>query len=268
MNKRLDLLNICKGDYETPRVRTMLSNRLLPGAAFYRLMLKEVLNASQNGKKGTLTTEQYYRNAVGIFRAVEKVGGRIHITGFDQVPASGWPFVFVANHMSVLETFILAAMIHPKGEHIFVVKKSLTEYPVFRHVMHALDPIVVGRENPREDLEIVLRKGVEKLQAGISIIIFPQRTRTAEFQPEKFNTIGIKLARRAGVPIVPVALKTDFWGQGKLLKDFGGIFPKKVVRFHFGAPITIEGKGQEEHEQIVRFIGERYSEWERLDHVG
>jgi 1-acyl-sn-glycerol-3-phosphate acyltransferase len=265
MEHRLDLLNILKGDYHTPVVKQLLGGRLFPGVTFYRLMLKEVLGAAKHGKHGTLSFEQYYRHGVGIFRAVESAGGRVQITGIDQVPAEGGPYVYVANHMSVLETFLFAAILYPKGDHVFVVKKSLAEYPVFHHVIIALDSIVVGRENPREDLEMVLRKGVEKLHGGISVVIFPQRTRTAEFEPEKFNTIGIKLARRAGVPVVPVALKTDFWGQGKLLKDFGGIFPKKTVYFHFGAPITINGKGQEEHEKIVKFIGEKYAEWEKLE---
>jgi 1-acyl-sn-glycerol-3-phosphate acyltransferase len=263
MDQRLDLLNILKGEYHTPVAKQLLAGKLFPGVTFYRLMIKQVLDAAKHGKHGTLTFEQYYRHGVGIFRAVEAAGGRVQITGINQVSADGGPYVFVANHMSVLETFLFAAILHPIGDHVFVVKKSLAEYPVFHHVILALDSIVVGRENPREDLEMVLRKGVEKLQSGISVVIFPQRTRTAEFMPEKFNTIGIKLAKRAGVAVAPVALKTDFWGQGRLLKDFGGIFPKKTVCFHFGAPITISGKGQEEHERIIHFIGDKYAEWEK-----
>jgi len=262
MSERLDLLNIVAGDYRTPHMKLKWLDRTFKTARFYQLVAREVFLGSKNGRHNRLTTEKYYRNAVGIFRAVERVGGTIEITGYDQVPAEGWPYVFVANHMSVLETFLFAAIIHPKGEHNFVVKKSLTEYPVFKHIMNSLNPIVVGRENPREDLTAVLTQGTERLQSGTSVIIFPQRTRTAEFTPEKFNTIGIKLARRAGVPVVPVALKTDFWGQGKMIKDFGGIFPEKKVHFHFGAPISIEGRGQKEHEEIVRFIGENVQKWE------
>jgi len=262
MSERLDLLNILQGDYQTPMQKLKWCDKTFPTMRFYQLMAKEVLGGAKDGKHGRLTSESYYRNAAGIFRAVERVGGVIEVTGYEKVPAENWPYVFVANHMSVLETFLFAALIHPKGEHKFVVKKSLTEYPVFKHVMLALNPIVVGRENPRKDLTAVLTQGVEKLHSGISMIIFPQRTRTAEFEPDKFNTIGIKLARRAGVPVVPVALKTDFWGQGKIIKDFGGIFPEKKVHFCFGAPIEIKGRGQEEHEHVVKFIGEHIKKWE------
>ncbi|MBN1482428.1 1-acyl-sn-glycerol-3-phosphate acyltransferase [candidate division KSB1 bacterium] len=260
---RNDPLGLLKGDYITPPQKRKWLHRTCPTLSFYRLMLKEVFTASRAGKRGHLTFDQYCDHAVGVFRAVEKVGGRIEIKGYDQVPADGWPYVFVANHMSVLETFIFAALLNPKGGHMFVVKKALIEYPVFKHVMRSLDPVVVGRENPREDLMEVLKKGTEKLQSGLSMIIFPQKTRTLAFEPENFNTIGIKLARRAAVPVVPVALKTDFWGQGKRFKDFGGIFPEKTVRFQFGAPIDVKGKGQAEHEEIVRFIEKYFSLWER-----
>jgi 1-acyl-sn-glycerol-3-phosphate acyltransferase len=256
-----DPLGILEGDYVTHEQKLKWCHKTYPTLSFYRLMLKEVFTASRAGKRGRLSFNQYCGHATGIFRAVEKVGGRIEIRGFNQVPADGWPYVFVANHMSVLETFIFAAILNPKGGHMFVVKKSLIEYPVFRQIMWALDPVVVGRENPREDLTEVLKKGTEKLQNGLSMIIFPQKTRALRFEPDQFNTIGIKLARRAGVPVVPVALKTDFWGQGKKFKDFGGIFPEKTVHIQFGAPIVLKGKGQEEHEQVVKFIGEHYSKW-------
>lgn len=265
MSERIDLLNLRDGNYVSPSRRIGFWARTFPTAVFYRYMLREVFRGSKNGKNGTLTEEAYYKNAVGVWRAAERVDAQIEISGYDQVPADGWPYVFVANHMSVLETFLFAAIMYPKGEHNFVVKRSLTEYPVFKHIMQALEPVVVGRENPREDLTHVLTKGAEKLQQGQSMIIFPQRTRTVTFQPDQFNTIGIKLARRAGVRVVPVALKTDFWGQGKLIKDFGGVFPKKTVHFHFGAPLEIIGKGQQEHDYIVKFIDQHIKRWEHSE---
>jgi 1-acyl-sn-glycerol-3-phosphate acyltransferase len=262
MSERLDLLNILQGDYSTPEQKLNWYDKAFATARFYKFAVKEVFGASKDGRSGELTSESYYRNAVGIFRGVERVGGKITVTGFEQVPADGWPYVFVANHMGVLETFLFGAIMHPKGEHNFVVKKSLTEYPVFKHIMHGLKPIVVGRENPREDLMAVFNQGVEKLNAGSSMIIFPQKTRALEFLPENFNTIGIKLARRANVKIVPVALKTDFWARGKILKDYGGVYPQRKVHFHFGAPIEIQGKGHNEHAQIVEFIGKHVKKWE------
>jgi 1-acyl-sn-glycerol-3-phosphate acyltransferase len=163
--------------------------------------------------------------------------------------------------MSTLETFVLPAIISQFKDVTFVVKQSLIDYPIFKHVMRSRDPITVGRSNPRDDLKAVLEGGAERLKAGRSIIIFPQTTRTPVFDPGSFNTIGVKLAKKAGVPVIPVALKTDAWSNGRILKDFGRILPSRSVHFAFGKPIRIMGRGNEEHAAIIEFIGSKLKEW-------
>jgi 1-acyl-sn-glycerol-3-phosphate acyltransferase len=189
------------------------------------------------------------------------VGVRIEIDGVDRFAALEGPCVFVGNHMSTLETFLLPTIIRPFKPVTFVVKRELTDYPVFGHVMRSRDPVLVGRANPREDLRAVLEGGAQRLGAGISIVVFPQTTRTPVFDPEAFNSIGVKLARRAQVPVVPVALKTDAWGNGRLVKDIGRIDPSRTVHFLFGEPLPVRGTGAGEHQQVVDFIREHLLAW-------
>jgi 1-acyl-sn-glycerol-3-phosphate acyltransferase len=163
--------------------------------------------------------------------------------------------------MSTAETFLLASMVLPWRPITFVVKQALIEYPVFKHIMRSRDPIVVGRENPREDLKAVLGGGQERLQSGISVVIFPQRTRTVTFDRSAFNTIGAKLASRAGVPIVPLALKTNAWSNGKRFKDLGPFLPHEEVRFAFGEPISPEVPSREAQAQVVAFIETHLKAW-------
>jgi 1-acyl-sn-glycerol-3-phosphate acyltransferase len=85
------------------------------------------------------------------------------------------------------------------------------------------------------------------------------------FRPAEFNTLGIKLALKAGVPVVPIALKTDAWGVGKIMKDFGRIDRTKKVRFAFGKPMEIKGRGADEHQAIISFIQESLARWEVED---
>jgi 1-acyl-sn-glycerol-3-phosphate acyltransferase len=163
--------------------------------------------------------------------------------------------------MSILETFVLPGIVAPFRETTFVVKQSLVEYPVFKHVMRSRNPVAISRTNPREDLRAVLEGGEQRLNAGISIVVFPQTTRTTVFDPADFNSIGVKLAKKAGVPVVPVALKTDAWGNGRYLKDFGKIRPSSKVHFAFGKPLWVQDRGREEHDEIVQFIVEKLAEW-------
>jgi 1-acyl-sn-glycerol-3-phosphate acyltransferase len=257
----MDQLRYKDGVYRTVPVLPSLLGRLLPSTAFYEGTLRIVFGASGLAKRGSYGDHEWSASSLAILRVFEKIGGIIEVSGNKGFRSLGGPCVFIGNHMSTLETFVLPALIQPFKRVTFVVKQSLVEYPVFKHVMRSRDPITVGRTNPREDLKAVLEGGEDKLRAGTSIIIFPQTTRSLAFDPGQFNTIGVKLAKRAGVPVVPVALLTDAWGNGRLLKDFGRIDPSKKVHFAFGEPFTVQGRGEEEHQKIIEFISGKLKEW-------
>jgi 1-acyl-sn-glycerol-3-phosphate acyltransferase len=214
---------------------------------------------------GIYTDDRWAHSSHHSLRIVEQFGGRFEITGMDNLTKEEGPFVFIANHMSTLETAVLPGIIRPHMPVTFVVKKSLTEGDIFGHIMRSRDPIAVGRVNPREDLAAVLEGGAERLAKGISIIIFPQATRTPVFDPEKFNTLGIKLAIKAGVRVIPIALKTDFWGEGGIFRGFGPIRRKRKIHIEIGEPIKPEGRGKAEHQQIIDFIQSRLAKWAAED---
>jgi 1-acyl-sn-glycerol-3-phosphate acyltransferase len=229
--------------------------------AFYSRILPIVFRASAKARQGVYDDAAWSASSLETLHALEHIGARFDISGLDHVAALEGPCLFIGNHMSTLETFVLPVLLVPFKRVTFVVKRSLVEYPIFGHVMRSRDPITVGRTNPRDDLMSVLEGGAERLAKGISIVIFPQTTRAPAFDPKEFNTIGVKLAKRASVPVIPFALKTDAWGNGRLHKDFGRIDPSKTVHFAFGAPLRIAGRGSEEHEAIIRFISAHLTEW-------
>jgi len=171
------------------------------------------------------------------------------------------PLVYIANHMSMLDTLVLPCILLAFKEITFVVKESLLNYPVFGSILRAVNPIAVTRRNPREDLKVVLNQGKKLLSKGHSIVIFPQATRSDTFDAESFNSLGVKLARQAGVPVVPIALKTDFQQNGKIIKDMGPVNPRKTLYLKFGEPLAVEGGGQVTHRAVVAFIIKTLSAW-------
>ena len=253
------------GDYRTGPVRVTVTARTLTSLTFYARLLSIVLRGSALAKRGRYGTPEWCEGSLATLRALEAAGVKFEITGTDAFKAVEGPCVFIANHMSTLETFVLPTIIAPFKDATFVVKQSLVDYPVFKHIMRAREPITVGRTNPRDDLRAVLEGGTERLKAGRSVIIFPQTTRTPVFDPAQFNTIGIKLAKRACVPVVPVALTTGAWGNGMFLKDYGRIDPSKKARFAFGKPIRIGDRGAEEHQEIIDFITGKLNDWQMED---
>ena len=248
-------------NYQTPDKKRFFLAQRLPGLFFYVKMVRTVFKASGRAKRGKFNSAAFVEASLDMVKHLESVGAQFSIEHLDRFKNLDGPCVFVGNHMSTLETFVLPCIILPFKKVNFVVKESLYHYPVFKHVMRSLKPISVTRINPRDDLKTMMEEGLKHLEAGISVIVFPQTTRQTRFDPSGFNSIGTKLASRAGVPVVPVAVRTDAWGNGKRIKDFGPINPALPVRFSFGNAIEVTGNGKEAQADVVEYIESHLNKW-------
>jgi len=233
-----------------------------PEVIFYSNYLRIMLTNNRIAKKGLYNDYGWVNSSIDTLESLERSGIRFHFTGMNNLKKVNTPVVFVGNHMSTLETMILPLIIQPVKRVVYVIKEELANYPLFGPIAMARDPILVGRENPREDLKIVLEEGSEKIKNGKSVIIFPQRTRSLNIDPASFNSLGVKLARRNNVPVIPIAILSDAWGNGKYVKEIGKIDPLKEVRICFGEPISITGNGAEDHQHVIDFISSKLQEWD------
>ena len=261
----LPALPLSNTSYTTQPKTTSWLGQLLPSLCFYIKLIWLVCRQSRKANAGHYKGADWAFGSLQVMRALEESGVQVQVEGVENFLNIEGPCVFVGNHMSTMETMVLPCLIQPLRDVTFVTKKELAEMPIFGAILRTRNPITVGRTNPREDLSAMLEGGAERLASGRSLIIFPQSTRMATFDPTKFNSIGIKVARKAGVPVVPVALLTDAWGVGSLVKDFGPINPARPVRIAFGAPLHIAGQGKEEHAAVCTFIEEKLAQWTRHD---
>ncbi len=227
-------------------------------------MCSIVNRAANKVKAGVFTNDEWILASMETLHALERCGVRVTVDGMEQYKKMDGPCVFIGNHMSTLEAFVLPGLIQPYMNVSFVVKESLLNYPFFCHVMRSRDPVTVQRKDPRADFTSVMEGGTERLAKGISMIIFPQSTRMQRLDPRHFNSMGIKLARRAKVPVVPVAMRSDAWGLNGcfgLFKDQGKIRPEIPVHIRFGEPMTVTGNGKAEHAAVYDFIAACVTEW-------
>lgn len=248
---------IFNDSYDTPEnTPRMFLDRLAFNSrwVFVGGYINEIRKARSLAQQGLFDNEAWMKSSYNIVKLIEACGGKVHFRGLDNLKLCQGPVVFISNHMSTLETFVFPCIIVPHMDVTFIVKESLVKHFFFGPVMRSRNPIVVKRTNPREDLQTVLREGKKLLEQGTSIVVFPQSTRTVQFIPKEFNTLGIKLAKSANVQVLPVAIKTDFWGNGKLLKDIGPIHRNEPVWMTFGEPFSIEGNGKAEHQRVIEFI--------------
>ena len=234
---------------------------------FYAVNFGVFCRCGRLGQRGELGgPEQIWMSSINL-RLTERCGSCVHVRGREHLKAlNGRPVVLMGNHMSLLETGVFHAVAREYVDFAFVVKSSLMKVPYFRDILKAIGNIPVERKNPREDLKVVLSEGKRLLSEGKSIIVFPQSTRTAELDPEKFNSLGVKIARSAGVPIVPFALKTDFLTQGKgIFRDLGPVHPGRHTWFEFGPAMDVTGNGQEQLQKTIEFIQSRLEVWFKME---
>lgn len=257
----MQTIKIANTRYQTPPNSGSFLGKSLPTLSFYLKLFYAIAVAAWRAKRDCYSVDDWAHSSHRVLQALESAGVSIEVSGLEHLERLESPCVIIGNHMSMMETVILPAIILPLQKITFVIKESLLNYPVFKHVMRASRPIAVTRNNPRQDLKTVMGEGVERLHEGISVVVFPQTTRSTDFSPEQFSTIGVKLAQKAGVPVIPLALKTDSWTNGQLFKDFGRIIPQKRVHFAFAPPVQVEGKGQEAQQEIVAFIQGKLAEW-------
>lgn len=211
--------------------------------------------------RGEFTDEKFAQFSARFISVLESFGGIFHITGLENLLEEEGAVVFAGNHMSVLETFVLPAIIVPQKKLTFVVKNSLVTNPLFGAIMQSRNPIALRRTNPREDFQKVMEEGRERLASGVSVAIFPQATRDPVLKKSEFNSIATKLAKKEKVPIHPIALKTDFWLPGGMIKDLGVLNRDRKIHIAIGEAIQPEVDAKKTQERILGFIADHLRYW-------
>ncbi|MDO3381690.1 lysophospholipid acyltransferase family protein [Gilvimarinus algae] len=131
------------------------------------------------------------------------------------------PVVVMAKHQSTWETMFLQYYMAPIST---ILKKELMRIPFFGWGLAALKPIAIDRSNRMQALKDVKAKGIERLQEGISVLIFPEGTRMPLGKVGTYYKSGADIACAAGVPVVPVAHNAaECWPHKHFLKYPGTI---------------------------------------------
>ncbi len=166
-------------------------------------------------------------------------------------------YVFMANHQSQLDIPVLEKVLEPYNIR-FLAKRSLFQIPFFGWGIKALGYVPVEREDPKEGLKSLLLC-VDKLKQGISLVIFPEGTRSPDGKLLPFKSAGFVVPIKAKVPVVPVVIKgtRDILPKGKLWFSLN----RKEVEVYIGKPILTEKyslKQRKELSKLVRMQMEKF----------
>lgn len=169
-------------------------------------------------------------------------GVRYRVTGLENVPAG--PFVLLSNHQSPWETLFLYYHFLPLCA---ILKKELLRIPFFGWALALLKPIAIDRRKGRSALNALMVEGPKRLEMGLSLLVFPEGTRTEVGQMKKFFPGGAELAIKAGAIVLPVAHNAGAcWPARKFIKYPG------VIDVVIGKPIPTTGRESRELTEEVQ----------------
>lgn len=161
----------------------------------------------------------------------------------------GRPAMFVANHCSWDDIPFVGATIGWRNYKI-VAKKELEKVPILGKAIKVGANIEVDRTNRRSQLA-TLKKGIQYMKDGVNLCTFAEGTRSRDGRLNKFKEGAFKMAHKAGVPVIPLAIV----GAQKS-HPVHWMFPPKRTRniasVIVGEPVESQGITESELSQKVR----------------
>jgi len=111
-------------------------------------------------------------------------------------------YLLVSNHQSLLDILMLYSLFrHFK----WVAKEVLFKVPFIGWNMRLNNYLSIKRDNPRSQFEM-LRQAITTLKEGNSVMIFPEGTRSDDGEVHEFKLGAFKMAEKAKVPVIPIAV--------------------------------------------------------------
>ena len=187
-----------EGDtYHSPELSMSAARKLLTWNPphFYFDFWKVVRRGAWLATHDKYTRQNWFDLSYDVISFIESHGGVIDVAGMNNFQKIDGPVLFVANHMSILETIVIPSLVLKYKELCITLKKQLFDVPVFGTLLTGFRTISVSRENPVDDYKTIIRDGSKAIEDGYSTLLFPQTTRTTNFSPEEFHSIGLHFAK-------------------------------------------------------------------------
>lgn len=128
-------------------------------------------------------------------------GVSVDVRGLDALER-GRTYVFVSNHQSIYDIPVVFSSL-PFQLRI-IAKESLGRFPFLGWHLRRTGHLLVDRRNP--DRASILRRWRALVGQGLSLVVFPEGTRSADGRVGLFKAGSVLLAIEAELPIVPVSV--------------------------------------------------------------
>jgi 1-acyl-sn-glycerol-3-phosphate acyltransferase len=159
------------------------------------------------------------------------------------------PFIFMSTHQGYYDVFALLG--HLPFQFKWLVKKELFSVPFLGWTMATAGYINIDREGTRKTVE-ALNEAAQKIREGMSIVIFPEGSRSPNGSIQPFKKGGFTLAIKSKVPIVPIAIT----GSRKIMPKDRLTVTSGEIRIRIGYPIETKDYSLKDRKPLMEKVKE------------
>ena len=167
-------------------------------------------------------------------------------------------YIFLSNHQSLFDIPVLLSTV--PGQVRMMAKRSLFRIPIFGWALSAGGFIPIDRGD-RSTARQSFAAAMSRLRAGVSILLFPEGTRSLTHTLLPFQRGGFLLALKLGLPIVPVGIR----GTREAQRKGSWVIRPGRVAVLYGAPIDVAAYGVRRKGELVEDVRRRIAELAGVD---
>ena len=176
---------------------------------------------------------------------------KVRMEGMENVKGKG-PYIFMSNHQGSYDIFALLGTLPFQFK--WLAKKELFSIPFFGWTMAAAGYISIDREGTRETVG-AMNRAAQKIHEGMSVVIFPEGSRSPDGSIQPFKKGGFTLAIKSKVPIIPIAItgSREIMPKDRLAASSG------EIRIWMGSPIETQHYSLKERKMLMEMVNETIS---------
>jgi len=181
---------------------------------------------------------RFYRGCYHVARVLFGAAFRLRVEGRENVPPGAT--MVCANHSSLIDPIIIALAFGIDNFLHFIAKIELFRVPVLSAVIAKLGAISVDRE--MTDIATI-KETLTYFKNGGKVLIFPEGTRTHLGERVAPKPGAVRIAERAGVPLVPVFVPR----KKRIFRS---------LKVAIGEPYVVEKQGEKRHSEEYAALSE------------
>jgi len=176
---------------------------------------------------------------------------KVRLEGIEHLKGEG-PYIFMSNHQGSFDIFALLGYL--PFQFRWLAKKELFSIPFFGWVIAAAGYISIDREGSRKTVE-AMNEAARKIQEGMSLIIFPEGSRSPDGSIQPFKKGGFTLAIKSKVPIIPISItgSREIMPKGKLTVTSG------EIRIRIDHPIETQNYSLKDRKSLMEKVRQTIS---------